>query len=89
VTHQTQPEVCLCAAILYSDGYIVRGHRHHDCLRTAWDDLKRRERGTQGFLTSRGRFVNRDEGLQLQFAAGIESAAPSGYRAELYSEDLY
>ena len=84
-------ETCLCAAIKLSDGYIVRGHRHNDCLRTAWD-MKRigDSRPEQGFLTSHGRFVDREVARQLQEAAGIKSVAPDGYRGtELYSEDLY
>jgi hypothetical protein len=44
----------------------------------------------QGFVTSRGRYVGREEGQQLQKAAGLPSACPSGYRAKLlFSEDLY
>jgi hypothetical protein len=44
----------------------------------------------QGFITSRGRYVDRKEGMRLQIAAGIESVAEGGYRAEtLFSEDLY
>jgi hypothetical protein len=41
-------------------------------------------------LTSESRFVDRQEGLKLQLAAGIVSAAKGGCRGdELYSEDLY
>jgi hypothetical protein len=43
----------------------------------------------QGFITSRNRYVDREEGLRLQLAAGIESVAPGGYRGQLFSEDLY
>jgi hypothetical protein len=44
----------------------------------------------QGFITSRNRYVGREEALRLQLAAGIKSACPSGYRArDLFSEDLY
>lgn len=91
MTEKQDPEVCICAAILMLDGYIVRGHRHHDCLRSASDMGRNTRAGMreQGFLTTRGRFVGRAEGLTLQLAAGIESAAPGGYRSQLYSEDLY
>lgn len=89
-------EVCICAAIQLEDGYIVRGHRHNDCLNTIYD-LKMAGRrigqvsGTrQGFITSRGRFVEREEALTLQLMAGIPSAAPGGYRGKiLFSQDLY
>lgn len=43
----------------------------------------------QGFITSANRYVNREEGMRLQLAAGIESVAKGGYRGQLYSEDLY
>lgn len=90
-------EVCICAAVQLPDGRVIRGHRHHDCfaaigmLRTV--DASIPSRSTlfpQGFVTSRNRFVGRDEGLILQQAAGIQSAAPGGYRGSiLFSEDLY
>lgn len=86
-------EVCICAAIRTPAGRIIRGQRHYDCLRTAMaipgvmpDDVRTAE---QGFVTSRNRFVDRQQGLQLQLAAGIQSAA-DGYRGNLlFSEDLY
>lgn len=44
----------------------------------------------QGFMTSANRYVGREEGMRLQRAAGIESAAEGGYRGKiLFSEDLY
>ena len=49
---------------------------------------------TQGFVTSRNRFVNRVEALRLQKEAGIPSADPTSKNGvykygDLYSEDLY
>jgi hypothetical protein len=89
----TAHEVCICAAWKTSTGYIVRGHRHNDCAKTAWGCQPRldllRGNDAQGFMTTANRFVTRDEGLRLQLAAGIASARPSGYQQELYSEDLY
>jgi len=44
----------------------------------------------QGFVTSKNRYVSREEGRSLQEAAGIKSAGKDGYRGNtLYSEDLY
>lgn len=79
------------------DGYIVRGHRHHDCIRTArsiprYGNIKGLPDEKQGFITSKNRFVDRREGLNLQKKAGIPSAAikyGDDYRSKLYSEDLY
>jgi hypothetical protein len=83
-------EICLCAAIRLTDGYIIRGHRHNDCFRTLSgmtlpSDVRVAQ---QGFLTTGNRFVDRRVGLQLQLAAGIPSAR-GGYHSQLYSEDLY
>ena len=99
VRHEAQPEICICAAVRLADGRIFRGHRHHDCLRTAEAVVEWQEAGswehkhlsghTQGFVTSKNRYVDRQEGLALQRAAGIESYARDGYRCELFSEDLY
>lgn len=92
----TDPEIIICAAIRMPDGYIVRGHRHADAIRTA-SGIPRyhRERAwgpNQGFVTSRNRYVDRVEACQIQKAAGIKSvlAGAEGYlHGELYSEDLY
>jgi len=93
-------EICICAAVRLADGLIFRGHRHSDCLRTAYKTIEflepctwndRRQGLEQGFITSTNRFVGRKEGLLLQLSAGISSAAPDGYRngGQLFSEDLY
>lgn len=96
VQPEASPEIVICAAIRLPDGYIVRGHRHADCINRAFDMPRYKENwecpfdDDQGFITSRNRYVTREEGLALQKAAGIPSADPSGYRArELFSEDLY
>lgn len=95
------PEIVVCAAIRLPDGRIFRGHRHTDCIMTAKQVYEFTGRygdarwhpsmcEDQGFITSRNRYVSREEALRLQLAAGIPSASPSGYRAgELFSEDLY
>jgi hypothetical protein len=96
------PEICICAAIRLPDGRIFRGHRHSDAMRTAIEYIEYRHKegyersgwssemaDEQGFMTSHNRFVDRDEGFELQLAAGIRSAAKDGYRSTLFSEDLY
>lgn len=92
------PEVCICAAVRLPDGRVIRGQRHHDCLRAiaALPDESVADRWpllggeAQGFITSMGRYVDRREGRRLQEAAGIGSVAPGGYRGDLlFSEDLY
>jgi hypothetical protein len=86
-------EICICAAVIATDGTIIRGHRHRDCL----EGIIRRglrpslEWNAQGFITSLNRFVDRREGYSLQKKAGIKSANPEGYNSAgwLYSEDLF
>lgn len=88
----TDPEIIICAAVKAEDGSIFRGHRHGDCMLTInraglklWPGIEQ-----QGFITSRNRYVLREEGRKLQDAAGIPSADKEGYRYNtLFSEDLY
>lgn len=96
-------EICICAAVRLPDGRIFRGHRHGDAIRTAVEYVDYRHsiglepapfecirQDDQGFITSANRYVGREEGMRLQRAAGIESAAEGGYRDNiLFSEDLY
>ena len=87
-------EICICAAVKDSTGYIWRGHRHGDCFGSMFDAKRKpgNSADDQGFMTSKNRFVTRTEGRKLQDAAGIESAAvdDGGYRGNtLFSEDLY
>lgn len=86
-----QLEICICAAVITDDGTVYRGHRHGDAMRTAVKHGYRPARADQqGFVTSRNRYVSREEGRKLQDAAGIPSADPEGYRGRtLFSEDLY
>lgn len=87
-----EKEICICAAVIATDGSIIRGHRHGDCFQTMRRmGLKpKRDLNAQGFVTSNNRFITREEGRKLQEVAGIKSADPEGYRGNtLFSEDLY
>lgn len=89
---QVEQERVICAAVKAEDGSVFYGHRHGDCLRSVHDHGKRPDgRGdSQGFVTTRGRYVTREQGRRLQDAAGIRSADVGGYRGDLlFSEDLY
>jgi len=88
-----QGEQCICAALRLANGEVWRGHRHDNCIQVAGkagvsrDDIAEAE---QGFITSRNRFVGREEGAQIQNRAGIVSAHTGQPIAEmLFSEDLY
>ncbi len=90
-------EVVICAAVRAKDGTVYRGHRHGHALYKPFGlqgmpgyEGERPHGDDQGFITSRNRYVNRYEAMELQLAAGIKSADPGGYRhEELFSEDLY
>jgi hypothetical protein len=83
-------EICICAAVLREDGYPVIGHRHADCFGTIADMGDKPNVHAQGFITSTGRFVTREEGYELHIKAGKPSKSPGGYRGKrLFSEDLY
>lgn len=91
----SSPEIVICSAVRAKDGKIVRGHRHFDALRAlqAIPGYEKERPGDkdQGFITSLNRYVSREEGYQIQVAAGIESHDKKNpYRGKrLYSEDLY
>ena len=81
-------------------GLLFTGWRHCDCFVTlhAWSDrLSEEERIAvgeeqiaglrQGFMTSTGRFVDREEGARIAIEAG--QVEEGNLRGCLFSEDLY
>jgi hypothetical protein len=77
-------------------GFVICGRRHHNCFTTAsllyknMDDalLNYSEvKGTaeQGFLTSKDRFVNRDEAAEIAYSQNQTFER----KKILFSEDLY
>lgn len=92
-----EKEIVICAAVRAKDGTVYRGHRHGHALykpfglqgMPGYED-ERPHGDDQGFITSKNRYVTREEGMKIQIAAGIPSHDPGGYRGkELFSEDLY
>lgn len=86
-------EICICAAIKLKDKRIFRGHRHYDCYRAAYERGISPDDCEEGFITSKNRFVGREEGWKLQKLAGIKSIdslrKARGVDERLFSEDLY
>lgn len=89
-------ETVIVAAIKLQDGTIIRGQRHADCIRIACGRMRIKKEKlvgrTEGFITSRNRFVDRKEGYKIQIEAGIPSANKTNsayFGKELDSEDLY
>lgn len=72
-------------------GAVFCGHRHPHCMWTMYAvtgiKSKQNEIGEyiQGFLTSKNRFVNREEGGRIAFSAGQTKEL----KTTLYSEDLW
>jgi len=88
----TCDEICICSAVVANNGEVIRGHRHGDCIQTIqrMGLIPTTDSDSQGFITSKNRFVTREEGRRLQDLAGIKSADLDGYRGTtLFSEDLY
>lgn len=85
-------EIVICAAVKAEDGTIYPCRRHgHGLLAIQFDNKKPiKSHEQQGFLTSKNRYVSREEGRKLQDVAGIPSVSKDGYRSNtLFSEDLY
>jgi len=70
------------AAIL-KDGTIYTGKRHGDIFPQM--PLGFLRCGEQGFITDKGKFVNRSQAAQIAYECG-QITKP---KAELFSEDLY
>ncbi len=86
-----EPEFIICSAIMMKDGYVIRGHRHNDAIRTA-SDIPRYSKefiDEQGFITSTGRFVGREEAHIIAGMAKQISNEKFNKETMLYSEDLY
>ena len=94
-------EYITCSAILFhttkelahmpinvNKGFVLCGHRHHNiqslCQVKGLEDLIQYP-STDGFLTSKDRFVERKEAGEIAFKAG-QIKELTGH---LYSEDIY
>lgn len=80
------------------NGYVVAGWRHHNCISIAGliqqdlpteEFLNYRRIEIQGFLTSDGNFVDREEAARCAYIQNQISAQVYHSKRELYSEDLY
>ena len=79
-------------------GIVFCGHRHVHCLRqmnVVWERKQfEAEKEIQGFLTSKNRFVGRNEAAKIARDAGqlndrIDWTDANWETVELYSEDIY
>lgn len=74
-------------------GVVFSGHRHAQCIYTkcAITGLKDSESGDneQGFLTSKNRFVSREEALEIALKENQVLDLKEIFGNRLFSEDLY
>ena len=68
------------------------GFRHHDIYHRFYPEMSNKPQD-QGFYTSYGRFVNRNEGMRIAYECGQVDKEyaflSNGEFRELFSEDLY
>ena len=103
-TGKRTDEYILCAAILFHDeqvrkhqprnvktGFVICGRRHHNCFMTNAILGPVKVKTTQGFITSKDRFVDRKEAGEIAFKAKQIDIPllDNGERVILISEDLY
>lgn len=78
------------------NGVVIKGHRHADIIHTVYTLIGKRTctngwdctgESEQGFVTNKGRFVDRQEAMQIALAAG--QVISDNTSNQLYSEDLY
>lgn len=105
---KTEKEYIICAAIWFHDdikhdhqpfnidlGFVVCGHRHHNCYMTvsllSKEDIRTIvfHHDTQGFVTNTNRFVNRQEAWHIALKAGQLDESTKNLPKSLFSEDLY
>ena len=63
------------------------GYRHHDIYQRFGKQVSGKSED-QGFYTSKGRFVNRIEGMEIAYVAGQVDDETYKHK-KLFSEDLY
>lgn len=72
-------------AAIWNNGVIYKGKRHKDIFMNAPRHLNIRKGGIEGFVTTSGMFLDREEAADLAFRMGqIKS-----HVEKLKSEDLY
>lgn len=76
----------IVSAAIYHLGVVRTGKNHGECMRQLPRDRKK-PYDVQGFLTSRGDFVDRREAFGIAMAAGQLSNGYSRW-GKLFSEDL-
>lgn len=81
-----------------SEGVVVLGHRHGDIIKNVFNLLGKRTvmygdnsvgKTVQGFLTTKNRFVDRDEAAEIAWKENQILDKSISNPNHLYSEDIY
>ena len=91
-------EIIICSAVRFK-GKVWMGHRHRDALDAMHNELSyamnRKEMNEQetdreqGFVTSQGRYVSREEAWKIAFLAGQVNDRLHRTPGYLYREDVW
>lgn len=71
---------------------LPKPNRHHDLLDIMYEERNRAEQvyaDEEGFITSTGRYVTREEGLVIAQTAGQILSERHNHPTELYSESVW
>lgn len=68
---------------------LPRPYRHHHCIKLAYDEIKKQVVAeSQGFITSEGRYVTREEGLAIAMKAK-QLLPRHNHPTQLFSESVW
>jgi hypothetical protein len=90
-------EVIVCAALRLNgaEEKILLGHRHNEIINEqarflpTWKKLRRTSSYTQGFFTSRRRFLDRKDAMRVALDTGQVTVGETVSPTDLYSEDVW
>lgn len=81
-----EPERLLVSAIQYPWGEVETGLRHADVIKAMAARRLPSQEGVQGFATSHGRFVSRENAKEIAILSG---QIDPDHKGEVHSEDLW
>ena len=87
---QLEPKDKIVNAAMMHEGKMWTGRRHYEIIRDIVEGTGvSRAKGEQGFVTDKGKFVNRSEALKIAISSGQVEEGKTINRKHLFSEDLW